>query len=54
MRKSTDLTLYPALSNDIHWGVVRARFALGEEFDESMVSNVTIIPFAGSAALFFR
>ena len=46
------MSLYPALSKDIQWGVVRARFAFGDEIEESKVSNVTILPFAGDRALF--
>lgn len=54
MRKNTDMSLYPALSKDIQWGVVRARFAFGDEIEESMVSNVTILPFAGDRCIIFQ
>ncbi|KOR90138.1 NUDIX hydrolase [Paenibacillus solani] len=55
MRQNTDLSLCPTLSNDIHWGVVRARFAFGEKIEEeSKVSNVTILPFEGDRCIIFQ
>ena len=52
--KNKDMSLYPALSKDIQWGVVRARFAFGDEIEESKVSNVTILPFAGDRRIIFQ
>lgn len=54
MRINTDLSSYRALSNDIHWGVVKARFDLDEDIDESKVSNVTILPFTGNRCVVFQ
>lgn len=55
MRINTDLSAYRALSNDIHWGVVKARFDFDENIDESKVSNVTILPFTtGNRCVVFQ
>ncbi len=45
---------FPALSTSIHWGTVEAEFRLGELVDESLVSNVSIIPFVGNQCVVFQ
>ncbi|PZT53210.1 NUDIX hydrolase [Paenibacillus silvae] len=45
---------FPALSNSIHWGIVEAEFRLGEQVDETLVSNVSIIPFVGEQCVVFQ
>lgn len=38
---------YPALSKPMEWGAVTSIFALTESFDETKVSNVSIVPAVG-------
>ncbi|ANY75344.1 NUDIX hydrolase [Paenibacillus ihbetae] len=54
MKRDIDWDQYPALSNDIHWGVVKARYVCDDELDEGLVSNVTILPFAGDRCVIFQ
>ncbi|GAB6926158.1 hypothetical protein JCM10914A_01410 [Paenibacillus sp. JCM 10914] len=56
MNDHMGLGLYPALSQNIHWGVVTARFALAntDAVDEAKVSNVTILPFVGERCVIFQ
>ncbi|MGO4530472.1 NUDIX hydrolase [Paenibacillus sp. 2TAF8] len=45
---------FPALSTSIHWGIVEAEFRLGEQVDETLVSNVSIIPFVEEQCVVFQ
>ncbi|CAI6015078.1 hypothetical protein PAECIP112173_00026 [Paenibacillus sp. JJ-100] len=45
---------YPALSTSIDWGIIEAEFRLGEHVDETLVSNVSIIPFIGDKCVVFQ
>lgn len=45
---------FPALSTSIHWGIIEAEFRLGEQVDETLVSNVSIIPFVGGQCVVFQ
>lgn len=45
---------FPALSTSINWGIVEAEFRLGEHIDETLVSNVSIIPFVGEQCVVFQ
>lgn len=45
---------FPALSTSIHWGIIEAEFRLGEQIDETLVSNVSIIPFVGEQCVVFQ
>lgn len=38
----------PALKKPIHWKQVSSQFKLGKDFDEALVSNISMIPFIGS------
>ncbi|WP_260510689.1 hypothetical protein [Paenibacillus cucumis (ex Kampfer et al. 2016)] len=50
---SIDAQQFPALSTSIHWGIIEAEFRLGEQIDETLVSNVSIIPFVGEQCVVF-
>lgn len=39
---------FPILSNIIDWGIVKAKFTLTNTVDESLTSNVSIIPCVGN------
>lgn len=45
---------FPALSTSIHWGTVAAEFRLNDIVDETLVSNVSIIPFVGDQVVVFQ
>ncbi|RIX53677.1 NUDIX domain-containing protein [Paenibacillus nanensis] len=45
---------YPTLANTIIWGPVHANFRLNDSVDETIVSNVTIIPFVGDKYVIFQ
>jgi 8-oxo-dGTP pyrophosphatase MutT (NUDIX family) len=48
---------FPTLSKTIEWGVIRANLRLldeMEEVDESLVSNVTIVPYTGDKYVVFQ
>jgi 8-oxo-dGTP diphosphatase len=45
---------FPTLSNAIDWGVVKANFRMSTDFDERLVSNVSIIPFVGDRCVIFQ
>jgi len=45
---------FPTLSHAIDWGVVRANFRLSINFDERLVSNVSIIPFVEDRYVIFQ
>lgn len=49
-----DAEQFPALSTSIHWGIIEAEFRLGEHIDETLVSNVSIIPFVGERCVVFQ
>ncbi|WP_366289645.1 NUDIX domain-containing protein [Paenibacillus sp. AN1007] len=49
-----DAAQFPALSTTIHWGIVEAEFRLGKQVDETLVSNVSIIPFVGEQCVVFQ
>lgn len=38
---------FPTLSNSIDWGIVKANFSFTNTVDEALVSNVSLIPYAG-------
>lgn len=52
--KTLDLNEYPTLSGLIDWGIVKSNFSFTNTVDESMVSNVSIIPFSGSKCVIFQ
>lgn len=52
--KTIDSNEFPALSRVIDWGIVQSEFALTNTIDESLVSNVSIIPFSGSKCVVFQ
>lgn len=45
---------FPALSTSIHWGIIEAEFRLDGIVDETLVSNVSIIPFIGDRCVVFQ
>ncbi|MFX3647855.1 MAG: NUDIX hydrolase [Paenibacillus sp.] len=45
---------FPALSTSIHWGIIEAEFRLNEIVDETLVSNISIIPFVGDQCVVFQ
>ncbi len=45
---------YPALSDEIDWGIIRAKFKLSVDFDERLVSNVSIIPYVEEKYVIFQ
>lgn len=45
---------FPVLSTSIHWGIVEAEFRLGAQVHETLVSNVSIIPFVGERCVVFQ
>ncbi|WP_440117745.1 NUDIX hydrolase [Paenibacillus sp. QZ-Y1] len=52
--KSLNSDQFPALSTSIHWGTVAAEFRLNDIVDETLVSNVSIIPFVGDQVVVFQ
>ncbi len=52
--KTLDQEHFPALSTSIHWGIVEAEFRLNDIVDETLVSNVSIIPFVGEQVVVFQ
>ncbi|WP_413376534.1 NUDIX hydrolase [Paenibacillus taichungensis] len=52
--KTLDREQFPALSTSIHWGIVKAEFRLNDIVDETLVSNVSIIPFVGKQVVVFQ
>jgi 8-oxo-dGTP pyrophosphatase MutT (NUDIX family) len=52
--KTLDREQFPALSTSIHWGIVEAEFRLNDIVDETLVSNVSIIPFVGEQVVVFQ
>lgn len=52
--KTLDQEQFPALSTSIHWGIVEAEFRLNDIVDETLVSNVSIIPFVGEQVVVFQ
>ncbi|PQP83115.1 NUDIX hydrolase [Paenibacillus sp. PCH8] len=51
---SLNAELFPALSTSIHWGIIEAEFRLNEIVDETLVSNISIIPFVGDQCVVFQ
>lgn len=45
---------FPTLSRMIEWGPVKANFKLKHAIEESLVSNVTIIPYVGDKYVIFQ
>lgn len=45
---------FPALSNNLDWGIVKANFTLTKTIDEDLVSNVSIIPYNGDKYIVFQ
>lgn len=45
---------FPALTTSIHWGIIEAKFRLDEIVDETLVSNISIIPFVGDQCVVFQ
>lgn len=53
--KSLDRNDYPALSKPVSWGIVTGRFVPGAKPDDrALVSNVSIIPFAGEGVVMMQ
>ncbi|MFB8372900.1 NUDIX hydrolase [Paenibacillus taichungensis] len=52
--KTLDREQFPALSTSIYWGIVKAEFRLNDIVDETLVSNVSIIPFVGERVVVFQ
>lgn len=52
--KMIDLNAFPALSSVMDWGIVQSEFVFTDKIDESLVSNVSIIPFCGSKCVVFQ
>lgn len=51
------LSTLPALSQDIHWGPVKARFQpiiSLEEIDTSLISNISIVPMVGNQVVIMQ
>ncbi|MBD3922165.1 NUDIX domain-containing protein [Paenibacillus sp. PR3] len=45
---------YPVLASPIQWGPVTARFELGNDVNEDLVSNVSIVPCVGDKYVIFE